>query len=457
MAVVTQTPEQAFAAYLKERRIVLADASPSSRSGLQQAMTELGAKDTNIFAAASFEDAEAMITKVKPQIVISDYNLGSRCGLDLLQKQRAEQPDLKQGLFVLVTANTSQSAVARAAEEDIDAYILKPFTAFSLRQTLMKTAISKINPSEYLKKIEAGKSKLAKGEIDEAIKNFEEAKTLATNPSLACFYLGQAHLVKQAADQAEGKYTEGLDYNKIHYKCLVGLYDVYMSKQRYPEAYQVVKRISQYFPANPQRLTSVLKLAILTQSYDDVERYYQLFTKIEERNEEVVRYVCAALVVCGKYYLGAKVQSRAVQLFKKAAQAGLHRPKVLQEIIVSLIEANLAAEASEFLKKFPPDQQSGPVFKGLDLLVFDKLKSNPTLSIEKGQILIKDGVEDPWVYRIMIQRTNETGLMQLRDELVGQATKRFPELKDKFQVGPTPTATAVKPAPAATKSPALKA
>ncbi len=428
------SPEQEkyFAQYLKERRILVADPSPSSKASLHSALTDLGARPTNISFVSGFTDAEEAIHKFKPQIVISDYNLGARCGLDLMQKLRAEHPDSKSTLFVLVTGNSSQTAVARAAEEDVDAYILKPFTAFSLRQTLMRTAMTKLQPSNYMKAIEAGKKLLQDGQFDDAIKAFDEAKKLNPTPSLACFYLGQTNLVKKADKIAETKFAEGLDYNKIHYKCLIGLYDVLMSQSRFVDAYEIVKRISFYFPANPQRLTSVLKLAIMTKSYDDVERYYQTFTKIDERSEEVIRYVCAALVVCGKYYLSTKVQTRALDLFKKAIPYAVHRPRVMHEIVTSLIDSGLANESAEFLKRAAPALQASPAFKGLELLVFDRTKGTASLSIERGRKLLQEGVEDPLIYQVMVKRSSEEGLTQMTEEMMHRGTRKFPDLKIKL-------------------------
>ena len=199
--------------------------------------------------------------------------------------QRVKNRALKDSLFVLVTGNTSQTAVARAAEEDVDAYIIKPFTAGVFRASLIRAAVLKTDPPEYLKIIERGKTQLQDGHLDDALKTFDHCKTLDSSPTLACFYAGQSHELKQAADTAKGNYLKGLEYNKIHYKCLVGLYENLMTRKLHVDAYSVIKKLSQYFPANPQRMTAVLRLAIVTSSYEDVERYYRIFTTIDPGNE----------------------------------------------------------------------------------------------------------------------------------------------------------------------------
>src|SRR4051812_20395811 len=107
-----------FAAYIQKRKIVIADVSSGARTGLAKSLVDLGAKMNNITLATSYENAVSAINEKKPDVVICDYQLGPRCGLDLLADQRKVRPESKECLFVLVTGNTSQSAVAQAAEED---------------------------------------------------------------------------------------------------------------------------------------------------------------------------------------------------------------------------------------------------------------------------------------------------------------------------------------------------
>jgi CheY-like chemotaxis protein len=429
-----KSPEEIFQKFIETRKILIADSSSTQRSSLGNILSGLGARGNLIKVASSYEDAMNEMESHKPNIVIVDYDLGQRCGLDLLQHHRANNPDSQKSLFILVTGNNSQSAVARAAEEDVDAYLLKPYTANTLRAQIMKTALTKINPSQYTSKINQGKELMKEGELDKAVECFKEAVKLEQSPVLAFYYIGYVNQVKKALEAAEGSYEKGLEINKIHYKCMVGLFDLFSNQKRYEDAYDVAKKISQYFPANPQRLTQVLKLAIFTQSYDDVEKYYQVFTKIDVRNEEVIRYVCAALVVCGKYYLQKKVPSRALELFNKAAVTGAGRGKTLGEIITALVEFRMAKEAEAYLARFPADQQSGGTYQGLRLLIQDELAPAGAggVIIAQGRDLIAKGVRDPLLHEVMIRRSLKESLRDAAESLLAEAIKNWPEKKAKF-------------------------
>lgn len=432
MRDISEAQNYAFSQFIASRSVVIVDPHLSSRAGLSKTLVELGARASHVGLASNVTDGHAEIERRKPNIVICEYDLGKSCGLELLQTLRAQNPASKEWLFLLLTSNTSQSAVARAAEEDVDGFILKPYTIGVLRQTIMKVALAKIQPSDYVKAIEAGKKLLEEKNIDEALQQFNTAMTLDAKPSLAHFYRGQVELMKQAMQEAEGDYQAGLAHNKIHYKCLVGLFDMFMEQKRYAEAYDVVKRISRYFPANPQRLATVLRLAIMNQGFEDIERYYQMFCALEQRNEELVKYVCAALVVCGKYYLQTNFPSRAHELFQKAAITAAGKTRILREIIQNLCDFDLHTMASEYLKRFPTETQSQADFLAMQYLVQSKTVALG-VAIEQGRGLIKKGVEDPLIYKILIRKSLEANFRDAAEQLVLDAKKLWPDRSNEFQ------------------------
>ncbi|OFZ79419.1 MAG: hypothetical protein A2583_02945 [Bdellovibrionales bacterium RIFOXYD1_FULL_53_11] len=423
---------QLFSAYIGVRKIVIADESSSSRAGLAKTMIDMGAKASLITMASSYSVAESEIARVKPHVVICDYDLGKAMGLTLLQMQRKSQADTKNSLFVLVTGNTSQSAVAQAAEEDVDTFIIKPYTVESIRRSIMQAAILKVYPNDYQKTVDEGKKLLFEAKPDEAIALFDKAMTLHPKPSLACFYKGQAELMKQMMDNAQGDYMEGLAFNKIHYKCMTGLYDLFMQKQMYSEAYDIVKKLSRYFPANPQRLASVMRLAIMTKSYEDIEGFYRNFMDIEARTEELSRYVTAALVVCGKYYFQNDLPSRALELMNKAAITAAGRTKVLREIIITLLSFKQQKQAQDFLNRFPAETRKGADFLSMELVVLDGLVS-VSKTIENGRRLLQQDLHDPAVYTVLIRRSNEAKLFDAAEQLLQTAVQKWPQQAKEFQ------------------------
>jgi DNA-binding NarL/FixJ family response regulator len=421
-----------FKKYVETRKVLIADASSSARSGIYRVIADMGAPPTQIFLANNYHSAIEEMKLRKPHIVIAEYDFGSSCGLELLQSQRANNPESKDCLFILITGNTSQSTVARAAEEDVDAFVLKPFTPDVLRKTILSVALAKISPPPYVLTINEGKALLEAQDLDAAEEKFKTATTLDPRPSLAYYYLGQVKFLREILNEAQGDYDTGLNYNKIHYKCMVGLYDIFMKTQQHDRAYDVVKKISQYFPANPKRLSEVLRLAIMNKKYEDVEKYYQIFCNIDERSELLINYICAALVVCGKYYLQTRNRSRALELFQKAGATSAGRTKILREIVQALLDHRLATEATQFLARFPVETHTSSEYQILDFLIANQISTISSI-LTKGRDLLQKGVKDERVYEVMIARYIEGKLFSAADDLLSDAIAKFPDSKEKFE------------------------
>jgi len=251
--------------------------------------------------------------------------------------------------------------------------------------------------------------------------------------------------MKQAMDVAKGDYSKGLDHNKIHYKCLVGLFEVMMKENQWVDAYDVVKRISRYFPANPQRLAQVLRLAIMTKNYDDIERYYQAFSTIDNRSDELIKYVCAALVVCGKFYLHGGHTSRALELFLKAAITANTRTKILREIVIALVDNGMAKDAKDYLNRFPAATQGSSDYAICDLLIMDRTVP-ATAVIQAGRKHLQAGIQDPMLYEILIKRSFAVGFKDAAENMIHEACKVFPDKKDTFMAC-APAAGAAQTAP----------
>src|SRR5690606_27691238 len=131
---------------------------------------------------------------------------------------------------------------------------------------------------------------------------------------------------------AQTSYERGLGLNEVHYKCLTGLFDLAMMKKNHAKAYSLVRQIAQVFPLSPARLNSALQLAVMTQNYDDVSQYFDLYFKLEYKAGDSAKYVSAALVVCGVHYLRQNDLRRALQMFHKATISSRKKTGILREI-----------------------------------------------------------------------------------------------------------------------------
>lgn len=418
--------------YLRRSKIFVVDSSGVSRARLSNILIELGALSTNVTTFGSFETAEHYYKEKRPQIVFSDYKIGNRSGFDLFQTlNQMKITDPKESLFVLITANSSQSVVAQAAEEDIDAFILKPYTIDMVKNIFIKTALDKLFPSKYMQLIAKGKDLLCAGEYPESMEIFEEAKKLADNPTLACFYYGQAEYMIGALEDAEKSYKNGLSFNKIHYKCLVGLFDLMMEQKQFEEAYDVVRMIAEYFPANPERLGQIIHLAITTKNFSDIEEYYNFFINFNYRTETLINYICASLLICGKYYLQNNYTDRAFALFEKVSITSKGHPKFLRILIEYLTEFKQHDYYTQYLRRFDNESFETPDFKIAHFLT-QHIGMKPIKIVNQCNDFIRNGMLSSSLYYLLIENNKKLGRIEEAEIIYKNAIERWPEKTSTF-------------------------
>ena len=89
----------------------------------------------NVEEAENGEAALELIREQKFDLIISDWNMPVKTGIELLRDVRAD-PALKDIPFLMVTAEAEKDNVLEAMEAGVNNYILKPFTAKVLEDKL---------------------------------------------------------------------------------------------------------------------------------------------------------------------------------------------------------------------------------------------------------------------------------------------------------------------------------
>ena len=120
--------KQLFKEFLAKNKILIADKSSASRRRLVKTLVDLGANRQSIHSIAHYSEAIDIIDNEKPALILSDYTLNGGSGFDLFKHYKEAHPQVKNATLVLVTSNISQSSVAKAAEGDVDSFIIKPYT-----------------------------------------------------------------------------------------------------------------------------------------------------------------------------------------------------------------------------------------------------------------------------------------------------------------------------------------
>ena len=119
----------------KEMRILVVDDFSTMRRIIKNILRQLGFN--NILEADDGSTAWETLNKDKIDFIISDWNMPQMTGIELLRKVRASEEfgDLP---FLMVTAEAQQENIIEAVQAKVSNYIVKPFTAETMKQKIDK-------------------------------------------------------------------------------------------------------------------------------------------------------------------------------------------------------------------------------------------------------------------------------------------------------------------------------
>jgi two-component system chemotaxis response regulator CheY len=116
-------------------KVLIVDDFSTMRRIVRNILRQLG--HTDVEEAESGREALQMLRQTQFDFVISDWNMPTMTGLDLLREVRSD-PQLKALPFLMVTAESKQENVVEAIKSGVSNYIVKPFTADVLKGKIDK-------------------------------------------------------------------------------------------------------------------------------------------------------------------------------------------------------------------------------------------------------------------------------------------------------------------------------
>jgi two-component system chemotaxis response regulator CheY len=119
----------------RDMKILVVDDFSTMRRIVKNLLKELGFSDFD--EADDGATAWPMVQTGKYDFIVSDWNMPTMTGIELLRRVRADEK-LKMTPFLLITAEAKRSQILEAAQAGVDGYIVKPFTAATLNEKIEK-------------------------------------------------------------------------------------------------------------------------------------------------------------------------------------------------------------------------------------------------------------------------------------------------------------------------------
>ena len=116
-------------------KILIVDDFSTMRRIIKNLLRDLGFNNT-----AEADDGKTALPMLKTgefQFLVTDWNMPGMQGIDLLKAVRSEE-NLKTLPVLMVTAEQKREQIVAAAEAGVSGYIVKPFTAATLKEKIDK-------------------------------------------------------------------------------------------------------------------------------------------------------------------------------------------------------------------------------------------------------------------------------------------------------------------------------
>ena len=121
--------------YDKNMKVLVVDDFSTMRRIVKNILRQIGLN--NIVEADDGTSAIAVLEREHIDLIISDWNMPTMTGIELLRHVRASD-ELKNIPFLMVTAEAQQENIIEAVKAKVSNYIVKPFTADTLNEKIEK-------------------------------------------------------------------------------------------------------------------------------------------------------------------------------------------------------------------------------------------------------------------------------------------------------------------------------
>ena len=121
--------------YNPNMRVLVVDDFSTMRRIVRNILRQLGFQ--NVVEADDGTSAWDVLNREKIDFIVSDWNMPQMTGIELLRKVRSSE-QFANIPFLMVTAEAQQENIIEAVQAKVSNYIVKPFTADTMKQKIDK-------------------------------------------------------------------------------------------------------------------------------------------------------------------------------------------------------------------------------------------------------------------------------------------------------------------------------
>ncbi|HEX9715895.1 MAG TPA: tetratricopeptide repeat protein [Desulfurivibrionaceae bacterium] len=310
-----------------------------------KAMLKLVQFGKEFYEAANGRDAWKLLQdeNIAIDFIICDYNMPYMSGTELLGLIRATKK-LRDVPFLMVTAEANMDIVAEAAEQDVDAYMTKPFVTATLEQKVMELLGQLNNPSPFNQLLLQARTLDEKGDLDGAIAAATEAAKLNDRSSKPYRELGRLFGKKGDLKKAQLCFEKAVEINRLDVSSYHALGQIYFRQGKMDMALENFNRAMEISPRHADRAMNFAKLLIKKKMMPEAEKVLRLVLKTKSNDIDFKEDIADTCSGCGLGEL-------AVKSYREVLKADPERIYLNKKIGMALYAAGDSNEAVKMLEK----------------------------------------------------------------------------------------------------------
>ena len=283
--------------------------------------------------------------------VISDWNMPKTNGTELLNLIRSSKR-WKDIPFLMITAESNQSIVAEAAENDVDAYLTKPFVTATLELKIKELLNLVVNPSPLTQLLRKADEYSEKNQIDQAI----ECVTIAVKSNLRSSKplreLGRLYLKKDAIDKALTCFQRATEINRLDLPSFQYLGQITLKLGDTEKALTYFTKAMELSPRNTDRALKLATLLLGRQKLAEADKIFKVMLRNNPDDIDLANEVADMCLEHGLYDLAART-------YRTVMAADPERQFLAKKLGQSLLKDGNPKDAIEVFEKsatkFPND------------------------------------------------------------------------------------------------------
>jgi len=114
-------------------RVLVADDSSTMRKIILRSLQAVGV--TEVTEASDGSEAVGLFNPGEFDMILTDWNMPGKTGLEVVEEIRGQDKEVP---IIMVTTEAEKGRVVQAIQAGVSDYLVKPFTADTLREKLQK-------------------------------------------------------------------------------------------------------------------------------------------------------------------------------------------------------------------------------------------------------------------------------------------------------------------------------